>query len=583
MASVAARLLPSMASRLAAGTAGLAVLMTAFVAPAARAQDRPPSFKQKEIGDQVAKARPFVFRCDKAGARREIANLKKTKEGLDAAAKTGFVEGAADDAKALDGEVKYLEGQLSHCDDLQKVTGAGKETYGFRFEGDADFAGKAVADAQRAARDCDRDLFKAVLKGLKDRAAALRMSEIRTPQQGDIIVATVLALEQLARDLESAEAELFKNCPPEPGKQAHARPGQPGAAPAAEKRSEVPKPAPSGSTPGARPGTPPRPAEPPKAPARDPEPVTFFVGAGGQFDGVGRTTLGTLFVPGNDRPFLRSPSFLTGASTAAALRIENHGLWWLLPPNLGVDGKSRESLLFRFAYSHSSASASASTGPNDIAVLTLVAPFSGLTGIGFGQADATVRASKTVYDLKLINRLQISAKANIDVGAQVIDREIEQAGTISSPTVSGFMAKQKLRTFDYFIGPVLGAGYRDTVSLGAGLPPVMVHIDGWLAPSLRISSGSARQHVVIPGAAPPFNDFRIKVERDNSGFALLGGLNATAKLPIAPNFDVGLGGSLVFNTAQSHMIVPLSPGGETRLDNRFQWSGGIQLKAVMRF
>jgi hypothetical protein len=579
MASIAARLLASTAPRFTAGAAGLAALLAAFAPPAAQAQKAPPAFKQKEIGEQVAKARPFVFRCDKANARREIANLKKTKEGLDTAAKTGFVEGAADDAKALDGEVKFLEGQLSRCFDRQKVTGVGKETYGFGKEEDAALAGKAVADAQRAARSCDRDLFRAVIKGIRDKAAALRKSGFEAMAQADAIVSSIFALEQLARDLEGAEAELLLNCPPEPGKQAHTPPEKPGA----DKPAETPKPAPSGPQPGASPGTPPRPADPPKAPARDPEPVMFVAGAGAQFDGVGRTTLGTLFVPGNDRSFLRSPAFLSGASMAMALRLENRGLWWLLPETFGVNGRSRESLVFRFAYSHSSASASASTGSTDVAVLTLVAPFSGLTGVGFGQADATVRASKTVFDFKLINRLQISAQANVDVGAQFVEREIEQEGTISSPTLSGFVAKQTLKTFDHFIGPVVGAGFRETVSLGTGLPPLMVHVDGWLAPSLRISSGSARQHVTIPGAAAPFDDFRVKVERDSTGFALLGGVNATAKVAITPNIDLGLGGSLVFNTAQSHMVVPLSPGGETRLENRFQLSGSVQLKAVLRF
>jgi hypothetical protein len=237
MASIAARLLASAAPRLAAG--GLAALLAAFVPTAAHGQAPLPAFKQKDVGEQVAKARPFAFRCDKANARREIANLKKTKEGLDTAAKTGFVEGAADDAKALDGEVKYLEGLLSRCDDRQKVIGTDKQTYGFRYKEDAEFAGKAVADAQRAARSCDRDLFRAVLKGLKDKAAALRKAPFETFQQADLIIATVFALEQLARDLEGAEAELFKNCPPEPGKQAHTPPATPGAKPGADKPAET--------------------------------------------------------------------------------------------------------------------------------------------------------------------------------------------------------------------------------------------------------------------------------------------------------------------------------------------------------
>lgn len=228
-------------------------------APAAWAQAKEASFVQKDVADQVAAAEKAVFRCDKANGRKAVASLKKTKEGLEAAAKTGFVQGAAADAKLVGEKLELLERRIEECSDRHKLAAPDGGTYGFDQKDDADAAARYLAEAQAAAKNCDRARYRAIARALLDRAVAKIEGGLAVP-----------ALQQLSRDLIGSEAEAFKHCP-EPGK-------------AEAPKAEPPKtePAKTGTGTGATPGGV-KPPEPPKAPPMTPQnaslwPATIFGG-----------------------------------------------------------------------------------------------------------------------------------------------------------------------------------------------------------------------------------------------------------------------------------------------------------------
>src|SRR5262249_441700 len=63
-----------------------------------RAAAQSLKFTQRETTDQVYNVQQSMERCDKESLRKGIDGLKRTKTVLDGAAKSGFVEGAKDDA-----------------------------------------------------------------------------------------------------------------------------------------------------------------------------------------------------------------------------------------------------------------------------------------------------------------------------------------------------------------------------------------------------------------------------------------------------------------------------------------------------
>lgn len=240
-----------------AGSATTALL--AFDAPVS-AQPVAKPYGDQKVADQVAKAEAVTRRCDKAAARKEIANLKKTKEILDTAVKSGFApQAVADDAKKIGEDIASLERNLRLCSDKNKAAGPNGESYGFLAADMARDAGKHLDDARSAARACDRDLYKAVIKALHEAIERHRKNYMGGANAGGL---SIEALRQVESDLIANEAAAFAHCAP-PGKAE-----QPKAeAPKEPAKTEPPK---TGTGTGATPGQAPKPPEPPKAPPMTP-------------------------------------------------------------------------------------------------------------------------------------------------------------------------------------------------------------------------------------------------------------------------------------------------------------------------
>lgn len=309
---------------------------------------------------------------------------------------------------------------------------------------------------------------------------------------------------------------------------------------------------------------------------------SVLFGAGAQFDSLRRTPLGTLFIPGNDRPFLLSRGTATGFNVGLAAETGFLGLGDYIGGALGIPPAptipNAETLRFGFNFSHSSATASASSSPGDAPRFTLFAPFNGTTVIALGRADARVRSSAQTTSFYVNDNWRINDRWSANMGVRYERKETEHDGRMTDPTTPGFFADQRLNTNDNYIGPVFGLGYTQTVNTNGAFPPIFINVNGWVSPSLRISDGSATQHVVRPGVAPPFNDITVGADRNRAGFAFLTGINASAEVPILPNVFLGVHGGFTVNTAQSYWDIPISPGGSARLRSDARVSGHVGLR-----
>jgi hypothetical protein len=317
-----------------------------------------------------------------------------------------------------------------------------------------------------------------------------------------------------------------------------------------------------------------------RTPGPDATQYNFYanLGSGVQFDQFKETTLGTIFVPGADRPFLFSRGAATGFNVDAGLGVERSflGLVFPAPPV-----KSE----FNFRFTNSSATASASTAPGETAVFTLLEPVNGVPVIGIGSADATVKSSLQSLNFQYTETWRLDEQWRFNLGLRYQRVETEHVGRITSPLLPDFLAKQTLRTNDNYLGPLFGVQY--TAELPVTVPgtnvPIVFEGYTWLSPTLRISDGSARQTVRIPGAAPPFNDLTVSTDDSRAGFALLGGAEAAIAVRITPNITVRLGGGVRINTAQSHYVAPISPGQTARFTTDFQAPRQVRLGATFRF
>lgn len=226
------------AALLAALLVGAAAVAVSASGGAAFAQ-----IKQKEVADQVAKAEASVARCDVDNAKKQIAQLEKTKDNLFVADKAG-VKGAKDDANQLVRAVDRLSSLLKRCPDPKTATsvkGPQGETYLFANKDDAANAETGIADALRAARECDREAFKRAIQAIATQSTS---KYTETP-------AARAALYQLSRDLAAAETALFAHCQ-QPGKSAEAPKTEPGNAEPAKTGTGTG----TGTTPGQAPKPP---------------------------------------------------------------------------------------------------------------------------------------------------------------------------------------------------------------------------------------------------------------------------------------------------------------------------------------
>lgn len=205
--------------------------------------------------------------------------------------------------------------------------------------------------------------------------------------------------------------------------------------------------------------------------------------------------------------------------------------------------------------------------------------------IGIGRADATVKSSLQSLNFQYTETWRLDEQWSFNLGLRYQRVETEHVGKITSPLLPDFLAKQTLRTTDNYIGPIFGLQYATPLPIVIpGLnTPLMFDGIGWLSPTLRISDGSARQHVRIPGAAAPFDNFAVSTQDSRVGFALLGGFDAGISAQLAPNFTVRLSGGVRIDTAQSHYTAPISPGQPTRFSTDFQAPRQFRLGARLTF
>jgi len=304
-----------------------------------------------------------------------------------------------------------------------------------------------------------------------------------------------------------------------------------------------------------------------------------------QFDEFKPTSLGTLFVPGADRPFLFSRGSATGFNVGLNVRTQGQIVWPLILPLFGQNGATQESLAFGFTFSRTWSSVSGSSGPGDMPFFTLVEPFAGVQSFGIGPIDASIKSSVNTMSVYLNDKLQLDEFWTIYLGMRFQRTEIEHDGRINSRVLPGFTINQVVSTNDNYFGPVFGAKYMTPLPFvipGTNIQPIL-DINGWLSPSLRISDGSVRQHVVIPGAAPPFDNFAVRTSDTSVGFALLGGVNAGLSANITPNISARLSGGFRFNTAQNAFEMPVSPGQRARFDTDFHIRREFRFSVGFRF
>src|SRR5262245_35567594 len=141
-----------------------------------------------------------------------IDGLKRTKTVLDGAAKSGFVEGAKDDAENLAKWIKKFEEALEGCKDTYKVTGPpqdkGKITYGFSEEKDRDTASKILDDAQNAAEKCNLEAYRDAVAAARKEWERLRDLDATNKTKNP----ATDTFSQLFLDLSRALIDVSKRC-----------------------------------------------------------------------------------------------------------------------------------------------------------------------------------------------------------------------------------------------------------------------------------------------------------------------------------------------------------------------------------
>ncbi|MBI3759551.1 MAG: hypothetical protein HY269_07330, partial [Deltaproteobacteria bacterium] len=574
---------------LAASTALLALLANERPVFAQQAK----TYTQKDVADQVAKGWAFAGRCDKANARKQIDRLKKTKEALEAAAKSGVVQGAADDAKLLGDDIANMQEYLGFCRDVRKVTGANGENYYFPRVSDTDTAGKFIDDAQRAVRACDRDFYKAVIKAARDRATEIRLKGIdgKTGRIADNVALTFI---QLALDLEAAEEAAFKQCAP-PGKTetpkadtgttgpSKTEPGKTQSGKAEPAKTDAPKT-------GTGTGQPNQPPEPPKAPSDSPGqgqgmlPGGFAprlgIFAGAQFDSWKQASIGSFTTGGaNTGPFLLSRGAGTGLNFGAFAKFDVPSSSSFSGPSLlGVPGDTM--LKFDFTFFSTTNSISGATAPGQSASFVFLQPFAGINNSFLGTADASIKSTRAGFALDALWTFDHAAgtfKAEIvpagqggfrfGAGLRYQRTYVGHDARITSASFPGETHRLMLDTFDNNIGPAFQIGFNYQ---GGPWSFGVQHTSSF---NLRFTSATAQQDSVIPGFTPSI--FGIKTDKSTTGFAYIGGFDVRAGYDLTPRITLGASGGFLFNSAESYWKVPIVPGEATRLKTSSQLSGNF--------
>lgn len=502
-------LLRGAASLLLAIGAGVSVMALLASERPVLAQEGAGKFVQKDVADQLAKAESVVYRCDKANGRREIDRLKKTKDGLDAAAKSGIVEGAAADAKRLGEEIAHLEQRLTDCSDRHKFTGVNGETYGAFEQDDASDMGKIVEAAKTAAKNCDRLRYRSYVMRVRERANARMRQGLAAP-----------SLYQLAKDLEAAAAELFKHCA-EPGK------------------AEAPKEPAKTGTGSAVPNQPP---EPPKAPADSPDqghgsvPTLKFNGE--VFANVAlmpQFGAGTA-INGGRHSIVDSPGTLTGAGINFGVDI---------PTTLNAFGTGTEpwwsiNIGFARATGRSSgelAPGAATTGfdyiqPNPASGVIFINHF--LNGqIVYIDSERNQLDVEVLHNVKwrmtlntMIPATPVEASAGVGFQFRAIwDSHQVNQSIINFPDVTSFL---NLDSSTFFIAPKIML--RGEYEVGR----FEFYVGAYFAPGLAIGSGRAEQHARCPVCAASEQSVNLSREDSFVKFAINTGARAWVSYEVTP-------------------------------------------------
>ncbi len=558
----------------------IALASTTVLVVPHRAAGQNYKFQDRKLSDDVVKTEQAEKRCDKERLRKGIDRLKKSKGNLDQAAKSGFVEGAADDAANLGKWIERFEKAFAACKDTYKVTGLSKAisgldeqpTYGFGETKDRDAANKILDAAQTAAEKCDLIAFERA----RDEARTLsKQLAVNKDPAADVF-------DRIFLDLYHAYADVRARCEKKPGKSVET-PKKPGTA-------EVPKG--PGTTEPAKTGTgtgnttPNKPPEPPKAPADSPgtgmAPPAWRLGvfAGAQFDSwkqvsIGSSVNGAAFTG----PFLRSRGAGTGFDVGAFAKMSVPSESSLSGQNvLGMPGNT--TLKFDFTFYSTESSISGTTSPGQSASFVFLRPFGGINSSFLGASDASIKSSRAGFTLDALwtydhatglfkSEIAPAGQGGVQfgIGARYQRTYVGHDARITSATFPGETHALMLDTYDNYLGPVFQLGYncqRGPWSFG------VQHTSSF---NLRFTNGTAQQDSVIPGFSP--STFGLKVSKSTAGFAYIGGIDVRAGYDLAPGMTLGVNTGFLFNSAESHWQVPVDPGEATRMRTSTQLSGNL--------